>query len=240
VGAVVSESLPVELNAGSVHAIDAPETFTARGPFHLDLANEGGAVHVHVHLGDDLSRAARLRDVNHYVETGETVRVPVGTVPGRGEVTGHLEIVSGYGAERKRIEVTVVADARNDGNDGPQRKPDGEHDGARREPGGETARGDHEPARTVNAATGTSTGHPMERSATGMGVRGLANRSLPDFPVSIETTSREGVAFVGLAAIAATVGVAVILIVDDLLLSLVVAAVVATVVAAAGWLLFEE
>jgi len=234
----VAVSLPVELNAGSVHAIDAPETFSTRGPFHLSLANEGGAVHVHIHLDDDLSRATRLRDVNHYVETGETVRVPVGTVPGRGEVTGYLEVVSGYGAERSRIEVTVAADANHDGHDQPRRGPGGERNGPRRSPSGDTASGEHDPARSVDAAAGTSTGHPMERSPTGMGVRGLANRSLPDLPVSPDTTPREGAAFVGLAAVAATVGGAVILIVDDLLLSLVVGAVVATVVATAGWLLF--
>ena len=91
----VSESLPVELNAGSVHAVDAPGTFTARGPFHLELSNAGGAVRVHVRLDEELSAAVRLRAVNHYVETGETVRVPVGTVP------GHLDVVSGYGAERE-------------------------------------------------------------------------------------------------------------------------------------------
>jgi len=224
----VSESLPVELNAGSVHAIDAPETFTARGPFHLELANEGGAVHVHVHLGEDLSQAARVREVNHYVESGETARVPVGTVSGRGEVTGHLEIVTGYGTERKRIEVTVATDA-GAGVEDPQR----EHDGG--------ARGDSDPTtRTVSASTGgRSTGHPMERSATGMGVRGLANRSLPDLLTSVDTSTREGLAFVVLAAAAVAIGFAVILTVGDPVLSLVVAAVVLAAVAAAGWLLLE-
>ena len=223
----MSESLPVELNGGSVHAIDAPETFTARGPFHLELANEGGAVHVHVHLGDDLSRGARLKEVNHYVESGETVRVPVGTVSGHGEVTGHLDIVSGYGAERERIEITVDTDTRSDGREEPRRGHGG-NAGAASEPA----------ARTVSASTaGRSTGHSMERSATGMGVRGLANRSLPDVPVSIDVASREGLAFVALAAVAVVVGIAVILTVGDPVLSLVVAGVVVAAVAAAGWLL---
>jgi hypothetical protein len=50
----------------------------------------------------------------------------------------------------------------------------------------------------------------MERSATGMGVRGLANRSLPTFLVSVDTSTREGLAFVVLAAAAVTIGIAVI------------------------------
>lgn len=102
----MSESLPVELNRGSVHAIEAPETFTTDSPFHLELRNEGGAVHIHVHLSDALAQAARIEEVNHYVEGDETVRVPVGTVPERG-ATGYLEIVSGYGTERERVEVTI-------------------------------------------------------------------------------------------------------------------------------------
>ena len=228
----MSESLPVELNGGSVHAVDAPETFTARGPFHLELSNSGGAVHVHVHLSDDLSQAARLKEVNHYVESGETVRVPVGTVSGGEEITGSLEIVTGYGAERERIEVTVATDAPSNERGGSQRGQSDERDDPRRD------RGDGPAARTVSASAGrTATGHSMDRSATGMGVRGLANRSLPDVPVSIDTTTREWAAFVVLAAIAAAVGFAVILTVGDLLLSLVIAAVVTATVAAAGWLL---
>ena len=102
----MSESLLVELNGGSVHAIEAPETFTASRPFHLELRNEGGAVHIHVHLSDGLARAARIEEANHYVGGDETVRVPVGTLP-ECTATGYLEIVSGYGAERERVEVTI-------------------------------------------------------------------------------------------------------------------------------------
>lgn len=240
----MSESLPVELNDGSVHAVDAPETFTSRGPFHLELANEGGAVHVHIHLGDDLSRAAQLREVNHYVETGETVRVPVGTVPGTDEVTGHLEVVTGYGAERERVRVTVITDAHSGSEDG-SRRTQGGGGGAQRE-GEEPRRGPDPATRTGNgpdpgsastSAGGRSTGHAMEQSATGMGVRGLANRSLPDVPLSVDTVTREGAAFVVLAAVAAAIGLAVILTVGDLVISLVVAAVVTGAVAVAGWLL---
>ena len=72
----MSESLPVEPNGDSVHAVDAPESFTAGGPFHPELSNAGGAVHVHVRPDEELSATVRLRAVNHCVETGETVRVP--------------------------------------------------------------------------------------------------------------------------------------------------------------------
>ncbi|MBB6645957.1 DUF7524 family protein [Halobellus ruber] len=228
----MSESLPVELNAGSVHAIDAPDAVTVRGPFHLELSNAGGAVHVHVHLADDLSEAARLKEGNHYVEGGGTVRVPIGTVADGDEVTGHLEVVTGYGAERERIEVTIAPD---DGGRDDAGKTGG-HDGSQR--AGGTAGEDDSTARTVStSARGTKRGHPMERSTTGMGVRGLANRSLPDVSVPAGGDARERLTFVGLAAVAAAVGVAVILTVGDPVLSFVVAVVVVAAVAAAGWLL---
>jgi hypothetical protein len=179
----VSESLPVELNGESVHAVDAPESFTARGPFHLELSNAGGAVHVHVRLDEELSAAVQLREVNHYVETGETVRVPVGAVPGHGEVTGHLDVVSGYGAERERIRVTVAADTGAD------------------DPGADRA-----------ADASAAGGRAAERSTTGTGVRGLVNRSPSTVPVpaaSRETAAFAGLSAVVVAvgaAVALTVG----------------------------------
>ncbi len=205
----MSESLPVELNGESVHAVDAPESFTARGPFHLELSNAGGAVHVHVRPDEELSAAVRLRAVNHYVETGETVRVPVGTVPGRGEVTGHLDVVSGYGAERERIRVTVAADVAD--TDDPSAADTS------------TAGDGGSPARTASGD------HSMKRSATRMGVRGLVTRSLPSVPVP--AAGRETAAFAGLSAVA----VAVVLTVGELGVALVVGAVVAV----AGWLLLR-
>ena len=207
----MSESLPVEPNGDSVHAVDAPESFTAGGPFHPELSNAGGAVHVHVRPDEELSATVRLRAVNHCVETGETVRVPVGTVPGHDEVAGRLDAVSGYGVERERIRVTVAADT---GADDP---------GADRAADASAADDGGSPARTAGG------GRSTERSPTGMGVRGLANRSLPTVPVP--AASRETAAFAGLSAVA----VAVVLTVGELGVALVVA----TVVAVDGWLLLR-
>jgi hypothetical protein len=98
----------VELNRESVHAIDVPDSFTAEGPFHVELRNDGGAAHVHLHLDDDLSRVARLDDVNHFVEAGARKRVPIGVRPNLDPRTGRLKIVSGYGAEEAYVDLTVV------------------------------------------------------------------------------------------------------------------------------------
>ena len=252
----VSESLPVELNAGSVHAVDAPGTFTARGPFHLELSNEGGAVHVHVHLDEDLSRAARVNEVNHYVGSGETVRIPIGTVSGHGEVTGHLEVVSGYGAERERIEVTVGSASTGDAatRGGPERDstpsdrdmpgiaPSSRSDGdeaatgasrpSRRHSGRQSTEGKAAGEETAPATGGGTQGQPA-RPGGGGTAGGARIRSLPADPTA------EAVAFAVLAAVAVVVGVAVILVVREPVLSLVVAGVVAAAVAVVGWLLFE-
>ena len=196
----MSESLPVELNGESVHAVDAPESFTAGGPFHLELSNAGGAVHVHVRVDEGLSPALRLREANHYVGTGETVRVPVGMVPDHGGATGHLDVVSGYGAQRERIRVTVAADV-----DGP---------GADRAAGASTTGDGGSPARTAGGD------RSAKRSATGTGARGLVNRSPP-------AADRETAAFAGLSAVVVVIGAAVVLTVGELGVALVVGTLVA-------------
>ena len=103
----MTESLRVELNAEGLHAIDAPPSFSAAGEFYVVLENSGEAVHVHLHLDDDLSNVARLDAGNHYVEGGDSQHVHVATSPGPEPVTGKLKIVTGYGAETAYIDVTV-------------------------------------------------------------------------------------------------------------------------------------
>ncbi|RLM59382.1 hypothetical protein DVK02_01130 [Halobellus sp. Atlit-31R] len=102
----------MELNRETVHAVEAPGGLTVTGPFHVYLQNHGGPVHVHLHLDDDLSRVARVDAVNHYVEEGETIRIPVGVAADRERVSGRLKIVSGYGAETAYVNVTVERRAR--------------------------------------------------------------------------------------------------------------------------------
>ena len=238
----MSESLPVELNGESVHAVEAPETFTASGPFHIELRNDGGAVHVHVHLDDTLSEAVHLRNVNHYVEGGETARVAVG-ITGDSEVTGAVEIVSGYGAERERVEITIEPSS-NGGHTA--RRPGGGRGDAGPSGGGSDPSGRDQPVIEPSSrgdgsgvsaeTTRSSRRHSAEQSTTGSAhgrlPRGAALRSTLPNPGGNE------VAFVALAAVAAAVGIAVILVVREPLLSLVVALVVTAAVVVAGWLLF--
>ncbi|QIB73734.1 hypothetical protein GL213_10495 [Halogeometricum borinquense] len=103
----MTESLRVELNRDGLHAIDAPPSFSVAGAFDVLLANTGQAVHVHLHLDDDLSRVARLDAGNHYVEGDESQRVHVSTSPKSEPVSGKLKIVTGYGAETSYIDVTI-------------------------------------------------------------------------------------------------------------------------------------
>ena len=255
----------MELNGESVHAVEAPETFTVDGPFHLELRNAGGAAHVHVHVSDGLATAVRIEDVNHYVEGGETVRVPVGTVSDR-TATGYLEVVSGYGAERERIEVTVGSASTGDAatRGGPERDStpsDRDMPGiapSSRSDGDEAATGASRPSRrhsgrqstegkAAGEETAPATGGGTEAApTTGGGTQGQPARpggggtaggaGIRSLPAD---PTAEAVAFAVLAAVAVVVGVAVILVVREPVLSLVVAGVVAAAVAVVGWLLFE-
>ena len=101
-------SLPVELNRGRLHAIEAPVEFTSDGSFYVDLSNHGEGVHVHLHLDDALSRVARLEESNVFVagDTTSRVDIVVGDQPST-PVTGRLQVSTGYGAETTNVDVTV-------------------------------------------------------------------------------------------------------------------------------------
>lgn len=100
-------SLRVDLNGSELHDIDAPNEFTVSRPFTVELVNHGEAVHVHLHLDDDLSRIARLRAGNHYVEADATQDVWVDARSVDEPRSGKLKIVTGYGAETRYVDVTI-------------------------------------------------------------------------------------------------------------------------------------
>jgi hypothetical protein len=247
----VSESLQVELNDGAVHAIDAPEEFTAHGPFHVELRNAGGPVHVHLRLAGGLSEVARLEGVNHYVGDETTNAVPVGVVPGREPVSGRIEIVSGYGAETAKVDVTVVPGTESGSNrsdasvEQPPEPPRGsgasaetaETRAADAEGGGDTrsARVTTKSSRQAGVTSGLGSGTQSRTRRAGRSRSDLRSRLLS----LIETASPEELAFLGLAVVALVVGSAVILAVGELFLGLVVAGIVAAAVATAGWLLLQ-
>jgi hypothetical protein len=102
----VSE-LSVSLNRERLHRVETVDSFETDGPFDVILDNHGEAVHVHLHLDDDLSRAATLSAGNHYVQRGATKRVHVRARPGDEPVRGKLKVVTGYGSESAYVDVTV-------------------------------------------------------------------------------------------------------------------------------------
>ncbi|MGQ4555986.1 DUF7524 family protein [Halobellus sp. GM3] len=198
----MSESLRVELNGAAVHAIDAPEEFASRGPFHVELHNAGGDAHVHLRLGDDLSRVAQIDGGNHYVEGGAVRRVPVGTVTRERPVTGDLEIVTGYGAETARVAVTVVPDAKSASTTTPganATEPNArtsESNARASEPGPRTADengrerpvGDAERPQGSDATVGATATSGGDRSASG----GTRSASVRSEPTSGETETTSG------------------------------------------------
>lgn len=103
--------LSVSLNRERLHRVETVDSFETTGPFDVLLENHGEAVHVHLHLDDDLSRAATLSAGNHYVQRGATKRVHVRARPGDDPVRGKLKIVTGYGSESAYVDVTVDAAA---------------------------------------------------------------------------------------------------------------------------------
>ncbi|WP_224336974.1 DUF7524 family protein [Haloprofundus halobius] len=114
----MSQTLPVEVNGERLHAVDAPSEFTTAGSFVVDLVNRGESVHVHLRLGDSLSRVARLDAGNHYVERGAKLPIHIAVDESLDRsVTGTLEISTGYGAEKTTVGVTVEPDPEDSGVD---------------------------------------------------------------------------------------------------------------------------
>lgn len=100
--------LLVELNRGELHDVEAPAEFATAEPFSVELRNHGEAVHVHVRADEALSSVARIdTDGNLFVERETTHSVPVGVEDVDSPVTGTLEIATGYGSEKRSVEVTV-------------------------------------------------------------------------------------------------------------------------------------
>jgi hypothetical protein len=107
----VSE-LSVSLNRERLHRVETVDSFETTGPFDVVLDNHGEAVHVHLHLDDDLSRAATLSAGNHYVQRDATKRVHVRARAGDEPISGKLKVVTGYGSESAYVDVTVDAATR--------------------------------------------------------------------------------------------------------------------------------
>lgn len=103
----MTETLPVHINRSGTHAIEAPPSFRATGPFVVELHNHGPSTHVHVHLDDDLSRVAAVGADNHYVEQGSPRPVEVRVRDAPRPVEGRLKLVTGYGKETAYVAVDV-------------------------------------------------------------------------------------------------------------------------------------
>jgi hypothetical protein len=112
----VTPVLLVDLNRSQLHDVEAPAEFATSEPFSVELRNHGEAVHVHVRADEALSSIARIdADGNLFVEGGTTQSVPIGVSDVDSPVTGTLEIATGYGSEKRTVEVTV--EPQSDGRD---------------------------------------------------------------------------------------------------------------------------
>ena len=101
------ETLPIDLNRGGLHDVDAPTSFETDGSFAVALENHGAPVHVHLWLDDELGATAAFEASNHYVEEGSTRSVGV-ELRGDPPASGRLKVVTGYGAESAYVDVNVT------------------------------------------------------------------------------------------------------------------------------------
>jgi len=104
----VPDDLVVHLNRDGPHAITVEPQFSADGPFDVVLRNHGPALHVHLHLDDDLSRGATLGSTNHYVNEGAVRRVRVRVAEPIRPTEGRLKLVTGYGSRTEYVRLALA------------------------------------------------------------------------------------------------------------------------------------
>jgi hypothetical protein len=103
----VADTLAVHLNRDRPHSVESPPDFETDGAFAVELRNHGSPSHVHLRLDDDLAAVASLDATNYYVEDSRSVAVSVGDEYSAA-VSGHVEVVTGYGAEATAIPVSLL------------------------------------------------------------------------------------------------------------------------------------
>jgi len=107
-----TDRLVVDLNQEGVRSLAVPESVTVDRSFTIELRNHGGATHVHLHLDDALSTAARLSNANVHVpgESRRRVQVHVFDPEDDGAyeaIQGQLKVAIGYGQETRFVDLTV-------------------------------------------------------------------------------------------------------------------------------------
>ncbi|MXR21625.1 DUF7524 family protein [Halobacterium bonnevillei] len=109
------ERLAVHLNRDHPRDVDpeAAALETDRS-FVLEFVNHGGPVHVHLHLDDALAAVADPAATQVYVESEERRGVEITVPPSHPPAKGFVELSSGYGKEKARVNVTLT-DERKDG-----------------------------------------------------------------------------------------------------------------------------
>ncbi|ADJ15072.1 DUF7524 family protein [Halalkalicoccus jeotgali] len=105
----MARTLPVEINRRSVHSIEpGVRQFETSESFVIELTNRGSATHVHINVDDGLAEAISLDGGNHFVEAGRTYRIEANVDQRSRPVSGHLKVVTGYGAQTAVIDVSLI------------------------------------------------------------------------------------------------------------------------------------
>lgn len=99
-------TLRVDLNRDGPKSVEVPATMSVEGDFMVAVENHGTDAHVHLHLDDELSRVARIDETNPFVPGGGETTIPVSVEPGT-EASGMLEVVTGHGARRQAVQVSL-------------------------------------------------------------------------------------------------------------------------------------
>lgn len=108
----MAQTLTVTVNADGSHGITVPERFESEGDFAVEFRSEGPPAHVHLRFDDALAEVASVDEPNHFVPAEGSHAIPVSVRRGDGDpVSGHLAVVTGYGAEETTVPIRVTPES---------------------------------------------------------------------------------------------------------------------------------
>ncbi|WP_254862105.1 DUF7524 family protein [Halovivax gelatinilyticus] len=106
---MTADPIAVHVNRFESGGVEAtPPAIETDRSFELEISNHGDPVHVHVHASDELAGVVTVTEANPFVDTDETITLPIRVGGHAGPKTGTIELSTRFGANTSAIDVTLT------------------------------------------------------------------------------------------------------------------------------------
>ncbi|WP_247731349.1 DUF7524 family protein [Halovivax limisalsi] len=103
------QTIAVHVDRYDEGAIDStPPSIETDRSFDLHVTNHGEPVHLHVRADDELADVVSVAETNPYVESGESITIPVRVGAHESDRSGAVELSTRFGANTAAIDLTLT------------------------------------------------------------------------------------------------------------------------------------